>query len=159
MTRIRTRVRDPLTVAYIEESGPYDSLPWSTDIDRLYAWARKNRARPGMRPMAVYIDDPATTPPARLRTQIAIPLHRAPPPEGAVGVRTLPGTPVVAAKHRGPASAFPATYAALRAYASEHGLEVAGPPTETYTRRPKGTGADAVFTARVEIPVRKRAAA
>ena len=159
MPKIRMEQRKPQTIAYIEHTGPYDTLPYADDISRLYAWAKRHRARPGMRPMAVFLDDPASTPPERLRTQVAIPVHGRPLPADGVEVKDLPAMQVVATSHHGPAREYPATYAALAGYARERGLESAGPTIEVYTRKPKGQGAEAVITCRVQVGVRPRAAA
>jgi effector-binding domain-containing protein len=158
MSRIRIVHRKPLTYAYLEHTGPYGDLPWGEDIARLYAWARTHKARPGMRPMAVYLDDPARADPSKVRTRIAVPVAGEPLPEGGVGVETLPATRVVTTTHHGTSAQYAATYAALDAYAREHGLEASGPCIEVFTRKPKGEGKDAVLTSRVQVPVRPRAA-
>jgi DNA gyrase inhibitor GyrI len=157
MTQVRTRTLRPMTIAFIEERGPFGSLPFGRDFERLYAWAKDHKVRPGMRPLAVYLDDPSRTPAEDLRTQIAIPVHGHPHPDHEVDVRTLPPMQVAEAKHHGTAAEYPATYAAIAAWTAEHGLEVAGAPMETYTRPPHEVGGKVVITCKVQVPVRPKA--
>ena len=157
MTRIKIHNRKSMTVAYLEHRGPFDQIPFGADYKRLYAWAREHKLRPGMRPMAIYPDNPATTHAERLRARVAIAVHGAAVPDAEVHVEALASMQVAATRHKGPVQDYPQTYARLLKWTDEHGYEWAGAPMETYGGMPKGEAMS--IRSRIEVPVRRRSGA
>ncbi len=52
--------------------GPYDTLP--QEYPRIEAWLTEKEKRPGVGPWESYVDDAATTPHAKLRTEVYWPV-------------------------------------------------------------------------------------
>lgn len=154
--KVKVAHRKPLKVAYIEHHGPYGSVPWDEDIQKLYAYAKRERLRPGFRPMAIYPDDPATTDPAKCRSQVALPVKGEARPTDEVLVADLPAMEVAAMKYEGPSGGYEAAYAALRSWVETNGYELAGAPMEVFMKRPKAVGGTTRLYSRIEFPVRKR---
>ena len=94
-----------------------------------------------------------------MRSQVGIPVHGPAVPEGDIHVATFPSMEVAAIRHQGPASQYPKTYAALQAWTDEHGFEWDGPSFEVYLRRPRRAGKVTQISAKIFVPVRRRATA
>ncbi len=156
MGKIKLEKRKPVTIAYLGHKGAYSSIPFDEYIGRLYGWAKERRIRPGFYPMAVYYDDPDTTPPEMCRTDIAIPVAGEPKGDDEIKVRKIPAMTVATISHKGPSEEYKQTYDALSKWVSENGFEWDGPPMEIYTKKPKVVDGKTIFRAKILAPVRKK---
>jgi len=147
--------RKPVTLAYIEYVGPYDSIPFHDTIASLYAWVKEKKFIPGFYPMAVFHSDPKTTPPRKCRTDIAITINGNPEPEGNIRVRKLPAMTVATLSHKGPASEYQRSYDRLGAFVTDKGYAVSGPPMEIYSRKPENIDGETIIYAKIMFPVKK----
>jgi DNA gyrase inhibitor GyrI len=156
MAKIKVARRKPSRIAYIEHRGPYQDIPWDTSIEKLYAFAKRHKLRPGFRPLGIYPDDPKTTDPAACRTEVALPIRGDAPGEGEVHVRELPATEVATRPFEGTSADYEKAYAELAQWVQSNGYEPAGAPREVYTKKPKVVGGATYLYSRIEFPVRKR---
>jgi AraC family transcriptional regulator len=156
MTRVKLARRKPTKIAYLEHRGPYQDIPWDTSIEKLYAFAKKHKLRPGFRPMGIYPDDPATTAPAQCRTEVAIPVKGEANGEGDVRVRLLAGSQVAVRKFEGTSADYEQAYKEIGEWVKANGYERNGDPLEVYTKKPKVVGGQTRLFSRIEMPVRRR---
>lgn len=156
MAKIKIKKRKATDIAYIEHEGAYGDIPFGEYYDRLYSWARANRARPGFRPFAVYLNDPNETPEDELKTRLAISIGRTAGGEGEVKVGSLPEMEVATVKHKGTPEEYGATYARLLEWVDQNGYEVTRPPMEVYRGKPKVKRGKMVIKSKVMFPVKKR---
>jgi DNA gyrase inhibitor GyrI len=147
--------RKPVTLAYIEYVGPYNSIPFHDTIASLYAWVKEKKLIPGFYPMAVFHSDPKTTPPRECRTDIAITVNGDPEPEGNIRVRKLPSMTVATLSHKGPASEYQRSYDTLAAFVRYKGYVVSGPPMEIFSKKPENVDGETIIYAKIMFPVRK----
>ncbi len=156
MAKVKVSSRKQSTVVYIEHRGPYDTVPWKPSIEKLYAFAKEHRLRPGFRPMAIYPDDPRTTDPAACRTRVAVPVRGTARGEGDVQVGELPASTVVTSPFEGTSADYDHAFRELAEWVRANGFEPAGAPVEVYTKRPEAVGGQTRIHSRLELPVRKR---
>lgn len=154
--KVKLEQRKPVRLAYIEHVGPYDAIPYTEYMERLYGWAKEAKVRPGFYPMGIFHDSPEETPPKECRSEIAIPIAGKAKSSGDIRIRDLPAMRVAAVSHKGPSSDYPKTYEALNSWVAENGYEVTGPPMEVYSRRPERVGGRTILYAKVMAPVRKK---
>jgi AraC family transcriptional regulator len=107
-------VRDfaPMRAAFIRHVGPYEGVgaTWA----RLVACAGpRGLFGPGTILFGISHDDPAVTPPERLRADACITVPASVVPEGDVGVREIAGGPHAVIVHRGAFERLDETYARL----------------------------------------------
>jgi len=158
MPRIRIERTKPMILAYVEHRGPYDRIPFPTYISRLYGWAKEKRIRPGFHPLGIYYDVPAGRPQKDLRSEIAIPVYGRPRAEGDVKIRRLKAMDVATISHKGPSREYPNTYRALSEWVDAHGYRWAGPAIEVYSKKPELKGGETILFAKIEAPIKKKAA-
>jgi DNA gyrase inhibitor GyrI len=156
MSSPKIEVKKAANIAYIEHLGPYDKVPWTQYIERLYGWAKGQKVMPGFYPMAIYRDDPKKTPPERCRSEIAITFKGNGKEQDGVKTRQLPEMTVATISHKGPGSEFEKTYAKLMEWITEKGYMVSGPPIEVYSKKPEVVGEVTILYAKVMIPVNKK---
>lgn len=148
--------RKPVTLAYIEHVGPYDSIPFHETIPRLYSWVKGKKVIPGFYPLAVFHSDPKTTPPGECRTDIAISIKGNARPEGDIRIRRLPAMTVATLSHKGPASEYQRSYDTLADFVRKKGYVVAGPSMEIYSKKPEIGGGQTIIYAKIMFPVKRR---
>jgi DNA gyrase inhibitor GyrI len=148
--------RKPVTLAYVEHVGPYDSIPFHETIPRLYAWVKGKNVMPGFYPMAIFHSCPKTTPPRECRTDIAITVKGDVRPGGGVKIRRLPAMTVATLSHKGPGSEYQRSYDTLASFVTDKGYVVSGPPMEIYSKKPEVIGGETILYAKIMFPVRKR---
>lgn len=110
---VRIADRPPLRVAFVRHIGPYDAC--GTAYETLMRWAAKHGvATRAPTILGVPYDDPAITPPDRLRYDACVVLRRKEQvefePSGPVGIREIPGGPHAVVVHIGPFSRLDRTY-------------------------------------------------
>jgi DNA gyrase inhibitor GyrI len=156
MSKVKIEKRKPVTIAFKRYTGPYGEIPFDSYIGRLYGWAKENKVRPGFYPMAVFHDDPKTTPPERCRTDIAIAVGGSPKGDDEVGIRRMPAMTVAAISHKGCGEEYAGTYGELERWVEQNGYDWDGPPIEIYTRKPKTVDGKVIIQAKVMAPVKKK---
>lgn len=155
MSKVKVEKRKPITIAYVEHVGPYCSVPFDKYIEQLYGWAKLKKVRPGFYPMAVYHDDPDTTPAEKCRTDVAIPVGGEPEGDDDVSIRKVPAMTVATISHKGTTEEYKEVYDLLARWVKENGYDWNGPPIEVYTRKPKVVDGKTVIHAKIMAPVRK----
>jgi effector-binding domain-containing protein len=156
MSKVKLEKRKPITIAYLRYTGPYGEIPFDGYIGRLYGWAKEKKVRPGFYPMAIFHDDPRTTPPEECRADIAIPVAGTPKGSDEVMVRGMPAMTVATISHKGSGGEYAKTYSDLERWVEENGYDWDGPPIEIYTRKPKVVDGNVLIQAKVMAPVKKK---
>lgn len=156
MAKVKTEKRKPFTLAYIEHYGPYDKVPWEEYLERLYGFAKANKAMPGFYPMAFYMNCPDETLPKNLLTHVGISVKGKPKESDDVKLRRVPAMTVATISHKGPGSDYPKTYAQLNRWIEEKGYRWAGPAIEIYSKKPEKVKGKTILFAKVMAPVKKR---
>ena len=98
MYSVQVRKAEPLRVACIAHTGPYQEL--GPVYDRLEAWVKKKGTASGFVREIGY-DNPMQTPPEKCRQEICVPIAKAVRPDDEVRIKTLPAAEIVAVVHRG----------------------------------------------------------
>lgn len=156
MADIKVKSRKSGRMAYIEHVGSYSTIPFDVLINKLYAWAKANRARPGFTPLTIYPDDPNTTPAEQLRSWVAIPIAGDAADAGEVRILEMPETTVAVYRHEAPASEYGNSYNRLREWAASEGYEFTGPPLEIYYKKPREKKGQLIIYAEIQFPVIKK---
>lgn len=156
MANPKLESRKETDIAYVENVGPYDKVPWEKYIERLYGWAKEQKVMPGFYPMGIYHDDPENTPPEKCRSEIAITFKGNGKAQDMVKTRHLSAMEVATISHKAPAADFKKTYAQLKEWIVKKGLIVSGQPIEIYSKKPQVVGGVTILYAKIMIPVRKK---
>jgi AraC family transcriptional regulator len=104
--------REPLRVAFVRHTGPYDQvgIAWQ----QLCGWAGPlGLLGPESTMLGVSHDDPDVTPPEKLRYDACIPVGEDVEPAGNVGVQTVAGGRYAKTTHVGPYAGLALTYGLL----------------------------------------------
>lgn len=139
----------PFRVAYIRHTGPYEKCGpvW----ERLMAWAGpRNLCGPATRCLGICYDDPACTPPEKIRYDACISVDNKVQPEGEVRVQEIPGGDYAVGLHCGSYDKLKITWKEMYGeWIPASGREPQDTPTfEVYLNCPDDTPADDL---RVEI--------
>jgi DNA gyrase inhibitor GyrI len=156
MANIKLKKRKATTIAYIDHVGAYDKIPWNDYIEKLYGWAKQNKAKPGFPPTGIYFDEMGKVPAEKCRSQAAIPIRKSVPASGGVKVRELPEMEVAVIKHAGSGEDFKNTYAELHKWLEQNGYLWSGPCMELYNKAPKVKDGKAIIYCQVQVPVKKK---
>ncbi len=158
MAAAKLEKRKAVTLAYIEYTGGYGSIPFDKYIPRLYEWVGKQRkVMPGFYPICTFHSDPKTTPADRCRTDIGITVRGSVKPQGDIKIRKLPAMTVATLSHKGPASEYQNSYDTLAKFVGEKGYVVSGPPMEIYAKKPEMIDGVMIIYAKIMFPVKKTA--
>lgn len=152
----KIEARKASDLAYIEHEGPYDKVPWDEYMHRLYGWAKEQKVMPGFYPMGIYLSDPKTTPPEKMRCDIAITFKGKAKEAGGIKLRKQPAMKVASVSHKGPGSEYTKTYSKLMEFVEVKGYRVSGPPMEIYSKKPEVVNGVTVLYAKVMMPVEKK---
>jgi effector-binding domain-containing protein len=144
----KIEARKASDLAYIEHAGPYDKVPWEEYLRRLYGWAKEQKG--------IYLSDPKTTSPEKMRCDIAITFKGKAKETGGIKLRKQPAMKVASISHKGPGSEYPKTYSKLMEFVEEKGYEVSGPPIEIYSKKPEVVNGVTILYAKVMMPVEKK---
>lgn len=102
LSKVTVRRLDPLPVAFIRLYGPYVDVDVSA-FDRLVDWARSHGFYPADALLiGVGHDNPAVTPPQKLRFDACLSVHKSFKPQGEVGFQVLPDGFYAMAEYVGP---------------------------------------------------------
>ena len=156
MVGVKLEIRKSMTIAYIEHTGGYDSIPFEKYISRLYGWVKEKKVMPGFHPLAIYYDSPEKTSPDKCRSEIAIPIYRSVKPEAEIRVKKLPRMKAAAFSHKGPSKEYSNSYKRLQDWIVENGYEWAGPAIEVYSKKPEVVAGETVVYAKILVPVKKK---
>lgn len=144
-------------LAYLEHTGDYGTIPYDRYFGQLYDWAKKNRVRPGFKPMGIFHDNPQKTLPEQCRSEIAIPIFGDAKPDEEIKIKELPSMNVAVIKHKGTSEEYKKTYKTLSDWIAQNGYEWAGPCIEIYTKKPKVKGDLSIMFATIQAPVTRKA--
>ena len=144
---------DPIRVAFVRHTGPYIQCEkaWTT----LYAWAGpKNLLGPRTQFLGISYDDPAVTPPDKIRYDACITVGDGVEAEEDVEIKTLPGGDFACAVHKGPYQDLEKSYAQIM------GVELPklgrdldpAPSIEVYLNDPGTTPAEELLT-EIRVPL------
>jgi AraC family transcriptional regulator len=136
---VRVETLGPLRLAFIRRLGPYREA--GAAFERILAWAGpRGLLGPDTLVLGLYYDDPATTPPDRLRLDACVSVGEGVAAEGEIHVQEVPRGQYVVATHRGPYEALADTYGALIRWVATGGRKPrAAPCVEIYRNDPKTT--------------------
>ena len=144
---------DEMKVVFIRHVGPYNEVgpTWA----QLCKWAGKKGLiwwNPTM--LGLCHDDPAVTPPDKIRYDACIVVKKDVQPEGDVGVQTIAAGDYAVATHRGPYEKLSETYATLCGqWIPAQGREIAAAPSfEIYKNNPQKTKPEKLLT-EVHVPL------
>ncbi len=109
---VSVRKMEPLRVAYVRHTGPYNAVGQAWQ--KLMMWAGMNGLMgPNMRILGISHDDPEITAPERLRYDAAMVVKEGVKGGGEVGIQEIPGGDYAVTVHRGPYDKLGMTYASL----------------------------------------------
>lgn len=135
----------PRRLAAVRHVGPFEGI--GAAFGRLGQWVGGHPGAAVGAPVAVYLDDPATTPADRLRSDAAVPIGDdvvmpGVPGSGVPGVgeSRLAGGRYATATHHGPYAGLPGAWGRMMAALAAHGLSVdpTRPCFEVYENDPAG---------------------
>jgi len=145
---------DPVTVAYVEMTGPYAQIP--SGYGQLYGWIAQHGITPQGMPEAVYMTSPDEVPEEQAVWELWAPVaddtpERA-PDETNCGVKRLEERRVASVMHTGPYELLRDTYDPLMQWVAGQGYVIAGPPEEVYLSDPDEVPPEEYLT-EVRLPV------
>jgi AraC family transcriptional regulator len=147
---------EPMTVAFISMSGPYQQIPLAFGI--LYSWVSGRDLEAVGMPMGVYLSDPSTTAESDVIWELWAPVTgdapESGPDERGLGVKKLPAMTVASVLHRGTYESIEPVYRALDGWIESQGYIVAGPPREVYMSDPESVPPEEYLT-EVQVPVQR----
>ena len=155
MADVKIKQTKPCKLAYLEHTGDYGHIPYDEYFNRLYAWAKEKKVRPGLKPMGIFHDNPDKTPPEQCRSEIAIPIVGEAEAGEDIKIKELPTMEVAVIKHKGSAKGYQETYKKIGDWIAQNGYEWAGPSMEVYTKTPKIKGDETIIHANVQVPIKK----
>ena len=140
--------RPALKLATISHTGPYMEI--GKAFEQLYIWASGHGLiGPDSRSIGVYLDDPAATPPAELRSEAGLIVPDDFSSDNpAISSRTLAAGPYAILRHKGPYAELEKAYSWLYGtWLPQSGREAAdAPPCEEYLNNPQQVPASELLT-------------
>ncbi len=154
--KIEIRRIEPMNVAFLRHSGPYDEVGGTWE--RLCSWAGpRGLIGPDTRMFGASFDDPEVTPAEKLRYDACLTVDGTVEADDEIGVQTLAGGEYAVAIHEGPYQQLGDTY--VRIYAdwfATHGREPGPAPClEFYLNDPESTDPEDLLT-EVCVPIEHR---
>jgi AraC family transcriptional regulator len=149
---------DELRVVFVRHVGPYNEVgpTWeklckAAGKKGLFGWGKPTL-------LGLCHDDPAVTPPDKIRYDACLVIKKDAQPEGELGVQTIAGGEYAVAVHHGPYEQLGETYAALCGqWIPAQGREIAAAPSfEVYKNNPQTTKPEKLLT-EVYVPLEPRA--
>ncbi len=145
--------QSPLRALTVRHLGPYPGI--GAAFARLeMAATQAGLLQPASVLIAIYLDNPGTTPPAELRSEAGMIVDPTVPVPPGLSISTLPGGRYLHHRHAGSYAGLPAAWASLRERGmSEHQVtRREGPSYELYPNNPGNTATSALITD-IYIPV------
>ena len=142
-------------LAYVENVGPYDNMPWDELVPRLYGWAKEHKVMPGFHPIGFYYDDPEMVPKERCRSDVAITFKGEAAGSGGVMTKSLPAMKVATVSFKGTSAEYADTYRALFRWIEESEHRPAGPSMEVYSKMPEVVDGVTILYAKIMVPVER----
>ena len=155
MDKIRIEKTKPIKLAYIEHIGEYSKVPYGEYIQRLFEWAKENKARPGFKSINVYHDDPQEKNPADCKTWVGIPIRGNVKPDNEVKIEDLPATDIASYKFRGTSDQIKDAYVQINKWMDENGYEWNGPSMEVCSKKPKEKNGQILLYSTIQVPIKK----
>lgn len=139
-------------IVFLRHIGPYDQV--SAAWRKLGMWAGPRGLFGPAKILGIVHDDPAITPPEKLRYDAALTIDRPVEPQGEIGVTSIPGGEFAVLTHRGPYTSIGETYQILfELWLPRSGREVRDEPGfEHYLNMPMNTKPEDLLTA-IHIPL------
>lgn len=144
---------EPIRVAFVRHVGPY--IQCEKAWGKLCGWAGpKGLIGPGTRFLGISHDDPAVTPPEKIRYDACITVNDRVQPEGEIGVQVIAGGDYAVVLHRGPYENLEKTYARIMGeWLPRSGREAAPDPCfEVYLNSPHETAPEDLMT-EIHLPL------
>ena len=144
---VRTERVEPMKVFFVRHTGPYQEVgnAWT----KLFGWAgSKGLVGPMTVAFGVAHDDPAVTPPDRIRYDACLKAASDEQPQGEIGVQTVGGGCFAVTGHIGPYENLGDTYARLCGeWLPDSGRELrSAPALEFYRNSPMNTPPEQLIT-------------
>ena len=144
-----------MRVAFVRHVGPYNECgkAW----ERLMGWAgMRGYLTQGPQPLGISHDDPAITPPDKLRYDACIPVGDDVQGEGDIGIQTIGDGTYAVTQHVGPYEKLSDTYATLCGeWIPKQGYELrSSPALEFYRNSPCDTAPENLITD-IHMPIEK----
>ena len=98
MYEVQVRKTEPIQVASIHHTGPYQEL--GPVHGKLQSWISKNKIQPNGFIREIGYDNPMQTPPEKCRQEVCIPVCEA-RAEGEIEIKRLPEVQVISVTHKG----------------------------------------------------------
>ena len=133
-----------LRIAGIRHIGPYNEI--GREFGRL-GGLLKGPPPAGSQMIALFHDDPAVTPPDKLRADAALTLPASTPAPSGLIEQHVPAGRYAKAIHRGGYEGLPATWNALKSeWLPKSGHKMGGPSYEVYVNNPMTAAKDDLLT-------------
>lgn len=156
LSRTVVRTLQPMSLAFIRHTGPYDKVPihyW----DKLIEWARRRRLPEPYVLLGVALDAPGITAPERLRFDAAIRVPREFRSEKLVGHQQFAGGLFALTTSVGPFTSLPAAYKEIfRRVLADESLACDGVPCVELYRVNRVAADLAIVHTEIGVPVRRR---
>jgi AraC family transcriptional regulator len=105
---------EPRSVICLSLVGEYSGLDFGAAFARLWAEVKAQKLfTAGIEHICIYHDDPKSTDPARLRTDVCLVVHKPAVASGEVGVKTIPDGRYAVFTHTGPYNEVGVVYDAI----------------------------------------------
>lgn len=155
MAKFKIKTRKAGKVAYIEHTGEFRKIPYEEYYKELYGWAKEKKAKPGMKPIGIFLDDPHRVSAAECRSQIGVPIFGDVEGGDRIKVKEIPEMQVAVMKFSGEASEYEEAYRTLGLWIKEQGYRWSGPSIEVYgkTKEKKDV---TILKAEIQAPIEKK---
>jgi AraC family transcriptional regulator len=158
LSRTAVRTLQPMSLAFIRHTGPYDQVPigyW----DKLVDWARRRQLPEPYVLLGIARDAPGITPSQKLRFDAALRVPAEFRSERTVGHQHFPGGLFALTTSVGPLSTLPSAYAeVLKRLRADRTLACDGVPCLEFYRVNNTMADVAIVHTEIGVPVRRRAA-
>ena len=153
--KIEVKELQPRHFMYIRNFGPYQEIDYLSVFKRLYKYMISHFVRPETPDFySVYANDPSTTQPEKLVTDLGFCVRKAVTPKGEIGYREIPAGKYLCALYKGPYPGLSDVYdTVLGKTIPEMGLRLRDePPMECYLNDPSKVKPEDLLT-EIQIPV------
>jgi AraC family transcriptional regulator len=153
MVKPKFEDRKETDIAYVENTGPYNKVPWDELIPRLYGWAKEQKVMPGFYPLGIYYDDPTQVPPEKCRSEIGITFKGQAKEASGIKIKHMPAQKVVTMSFKGPGTEYSKAYEEMGKWIDGKGYHVSGPCIEIYSKKPEMIDGVMILYSKIMMPV------